>query len=723
MADIEVANTDSDLSGNTLVTEENAYTITGLHTFSRSTNAPFAVVAGAAVVSNLDADKLDGQTGTYYIDPSNLSSAVGVSKGGTGATSLTDGGVLLGSGTSAVTAMSVLADSEMIVGDGSTDPVAESGATLRTSIGVGTGDSPQFTALNLGHASDTTLTRASSGNVSIEGNAIYRAGGTDVPVTDGGTGVSSLTDGGVLLGSGSSAITPMAVLADSEMIVGDGSGDPVAESGATLRTSVGVGTGDSPQFTGIELGHASDTTLTRASAGNVSIEGNAIYRAGGTDVPVTDGGTGASSLTDGGVLIGSGTSAITATEVLGDGVILIGDASGDPTTLDVGSSTAITVLGTVATGTWQATDVGVEYGGTGASTLASGRVLIGAGTSAITTTGNAEVNGHLNILAENDLRLQDNTGGQYVGLDAPTTVSSSYTLTFPAAIGSVNQLLTINNTDGTLQWATASAGSPGGSDTQVQFNDGGSFGGDSGLTWDDSGKILNVTSTSINVCNLVSSNNTRGPTLDFYHSKASGTDATRVAELVFYSNDDGDTKRQCNRIYFYVTDSNEAQMDSSITFLVMDGVNTPGPAATSGVLTQFGVWTDASDAEDKTWGPVAIKDLFVTDQQSAEDIERGSDGGSVCQRIQRIRDGRYHSVRLPEGKTPVWFGGPSAQDLYTEFGLGFNPFVLKDDGTPKNHIGISPKNQAAISWWAIQELIDENAALTKRITDLEASSG
>ena len=80
----------------------------------------------------------------------------------------------------------------------STDPVAESGATLRTSIGVGTGDSPQFTGVELGHATDTTLTRASSGNVNIEGNLVYRAGGTDVPVADGGTGVSTLTDGGVL---------------------------------------------------------------------------------------------------------------------------------------------------------------------------------------------------------------------------------------------------------------------------------------------------------------------------------------------------------------------------------------------------------------------------------------------------------------------------------------------------------------------------------------------
>ena len=57
-----------------------------------------------------------------------------VANGGTGAATLTDGGVLLGSGTGAFTAMSVLADSEMIVGDGTTDPVAESGTTLRTSL-------------------------------------------------------------------------------------------------------------------------------------------------------------------------------------------------------------------------------------------------------------------------------------------------------------------------------------------------------------------------------------------------------------------------------------------------------------------------------------------------------------------------------------------------------------------------------------------------------------
>ena len=68
-------------------------------------------------------------------------------------TSLTDGGVLLGSGSGEITAMSVLANGEMIVGDGTTDPVAESGATLRASIGVGATDSPQFAGGTLASAS------------------------------------------------------------------------------------------------------------------------------------------------------------------------------------------------------------------------------------------------------------------------------------------------------------------------------------------------------------------------------------------------------------------------------------------------------------------------------------------------------------------------------------------------------------------------------------------
>lgn len=59
-------------------------------------------------------------------------------------------------------------------------------------------------------------------------------------------------------------------------------------------------------------------------------------------------------------------------------------------------SANITTLGTVATGTWQSTDVGVQYGGTGASTLTDGGILLGSGTGAITALGVA-TNGQIPI--------------------------------------------------------------------------------------------------------------------------------------------------------------------------------------------------------------------------------------------------------------------------------------------------------------------------------------
>lgn len=70
--------------------------------------------------------------------------------------------------------------------------------------------------------------------VTKAGNYIYRAGGTDVPITDGGTGASTA---------------------------------------AGAATNLGLGTGDSPQFTAVNVGHASDTTLSRSAAGTLAVEG------------------------------------------------------------------------------------------------------------------------------------------------------------------------------------------------------------------------------------------------------------------------------------------------------------------------------------------------------------------------------------------------------------------------------------------------------------------
>lgn len=59
-------------------------------------------------------------------------STITVPYGGTGSITLTDGGLLVGSGTSAITALSVLADGSIIVGDGATEPVALAAFTSST---------------------------------------------------------------------------------------------------------------------------------------------------------------------------------------------------------------------------------------------------------------------------------------------------------------------------------------------------------------------------------------------------------------------------------------------------------------------------------------------------------------------------------------------------------------------------------------------------------------
>lgn len=55
-----VGNTAANLSGKTVLTAEQAATITGLLAFSRGSSAPFSVNSGAGKVTNLDADFLDG---------------------------------------------------------------------------------------------------------------------------------------------------------------------------------------------------------------------------------------------------------------------------------------------------------------------------------------------------------------------------------------------------------------------------------------------------------------------------------------------------------------------------------------------------------------------------------------------------------------------------------------------------------------------------------------
>lgn len=109
---------------------------------------------------------------------------------------------------------------------------------------------------------------------------------------------------------------------DSNFLVGDGT-SWVAESGATARTSLGLG------------------SIATQAASSVSITGGTVT--GITDITVADGGTGASSFTDAGVLIGNGTGAIQVTSAGTSGQVLTSNGAGvDPTFQAAPTTTAAT---------------------------------------------------------------------------------------------------------------------------------------------------------------------------------------------------------------------------------------------------------------------------------------------------------------------------------------------------------------------------------------------
>lgn len=159
----------------------------------------------------------------------------------------------------------------------------------------------------------------------------------------------------------------------------------VAQTGITTNAEYSIllknATGTTDETNGVNFGKTTDKLVTvNPSTGAVTaptfvgtnasygFTGNVDGNCTGTSSNVTGtvvvghGGTGQTTLTAHGVLIGNGTSAVKATTPAA-GALYATSTSADP------------AFGTLP----------VSVGGTGATTLASGKVLLGAGTAAITT--------------------------------------------------------------------------------------------------------------------------------------------------------------------------------------------------------------------------------------------------------------------------------------------------------------------------------------------------
>ena len=90
-------------------------------------------------------------------------------------------------------------------------------------------------------------------------------------------------------------------------------------------------------LSGMDIG-SNLTTIDEAAAGDINIEGNTVYRAGGADVPPTQGGTGTSSFTANSVIIGNGASGALSVDTSQKGDLLVGKTGGFPEDLAVGTT-------------------------------------------------------------------------------------------------------------------------------------------------------------------------------------------------------------------------------------------------------------------------------------------------------------------------------------------------------------------------------------------------
>jgi len=133
------------------------------------------------------------------------------------------------------------------------------------------------------------------------------------------------------------------------------------------------------------------------------------------------------------------------------------------------TASSLTSVGTIATGVWQGTDVGVAHGGTGVSTLTSNAVLTGNGASAITAEANLTFDGST-LTLDGDLTF---TGAQTI-----STSSGNLTITAGSSTGDV----LIGDGDGTILYVDGGTGTVGvgaAPPTSAMLNVGGAFTGGS----------------------------------------------------------------------------------------------------------------------------------------------------------------------------------------------------------------------------------------------------
>jgi len=238
-------------------------------------------------------------------------------------------------------------------------------------------------------ATDKVLGRSTAGSGDVEEIACTAAGRALIDDADAAAQRTTLGLGTIATQAANNVtITGGSITGITDLAVADGGTGSSTAAGAA--TNLGLGTGDSPQFTAVNIGNASDTTVARASAGVISVEGKNVYMAAGADVALADGGTGA-SLTDPNadrIMFWDDSAGAVDWLTAGTGLTITGTtitASGSSTVYEyvliADEKSSGTAGGTFTSGAWRTRDLNTEKADTGSvASVASNQITLAAGT-------------------------------------------------------------------------------------------------------------------------------------------------------------------------------------------------------------------------------------------------------------------------------------------------------------------------------------------------------
>ncbi|PKM96792.1 MAG: hypothetical protein CVU79_11660 [Elusimicrobia bacterium HGW-Elusimicrobia-3] len=202
-----------------------------------------------------------------------LASDLAVQYGGTGAGTFTDGGVLFGNGTAAIGVTGVLANGQLLIGDGNQEPTLATLTQTANQVLVTNG------------AGSITLSLPQDIHTAADPTFDLLTLTTPLGVASGGTGLATLPSNRVLYGAGTGNVASLAALTNGQLLIGNtGNAPSVAALGGTsnqvivtngagtitLSLPQSIHTGGNPTFSAITT--SSSGTFKAVGATQYSVE-------------------------------------------------------------------------------------------------------------------------------------------------------------------------------------------------------------------------------------------------------------------------------------------------------------------------------------------------------------------------------------------------------------------------------------------------------------------